>query len=123
MHVYVIFSRTTSYCLIQLGFRKNHSYQTALITLTDEIYNATQTGLLQLDLSKAFDLGNQTLLLEKLKLYHCNDCNDGTMLYADTLPYQHQVKLLWTSKIKSPILENQHLVGALKLHDSQPPKV
>ena len=42
------------------GFRKNHSCQTALITPTEEIYNAIQTGnlfgLLQSDLSKAFDL-------------------------------------------------------------------
>ena len=60
----------------QFGFRKNHSCQTALITLTEEIYNAIQTGnlfgLLQLDLSKAFYLVNLTLLLENLKLYHCN---------------------------------------------------
>ena len=44
----------------QFGFRKNHSCQTALITLTEEIYNVIQTGnlfgLLQLDLSKAFYL-------------------------------------------------------------------
>ena len=54
----------------QFGFRKNQSCQTALITLTEEIYNAIQSGnlfgLLQLDLF------NHTLLLEKLKLYHCN---------------------------------------------------
>ena len=61
----------------QFGFRKNHSCQTALITLTEEIYKAIQTcnfsGLLQLDLSKAFALVNHTLILEQLKLYHCND--------------------------------------------------
>ena len=60
----------------QFVFRKNHSCQTALITLTEKIYIAIQTGnlfgLLQLYLSKSFDLVNHTLLLEKLRLYHCN---------------------------------------------------
>ena len=71
-------SRTTSYRLIHSlqGFRKNHLCQTALITLTEEIYKAIQPnnlfGLLQLDLSKAFDLVYHTLLSEKLKLYHYN---------------------------------------------------
>ena len=76
VYVYMTCPRTTSYCLIQFGFRKTYFCQTALITLTGEIYSAIQTGnlfgLLQLDLSKTFDLVNHTLLFEALKLYHCN---------------------------------------------------
>ena len=66
---YMTSSGTTGYCLLySLVFVKKHSCQTALITLTEDIYNAIQTcnffGLLQLDLSKAFDLVNHTLIFE-----------------------------------------------------------
>ena len=50
------------------GFRRNQSCKTALITLTEDIYEALETGinfgLVQLDFSKAFDLLHHSLLLQ-----------------------------------------------------------
>ena len=60
----------------QFGFRNKQFCETALITLAERkfnsIYEADYCGMLQLDLNKAFDLVNYSLLLPKCKLCRCN---------------------------------------------------
>lgn len=60
----------------QSGFRNNHSCETALNLMTDEwlnsIHNGEYTGILFVDMCKAFDLVNHELLLQKLEIYNSN---------------------------------------------------
>lgn len=55
----------------QSGFRANHSTDTALISLSDTIRHSMDkgmyTGIILLDLQKAFDTVNHEIMIEKLK--------------------------------------------------------
>ena len=59
---------------LQSGFRKSHSCCTALINLIDnwlkDVDDGKYVGAVFIDLRKAFDLVDHTMLIEKLKCYN-----------------------------------------------------
>ena len=61
----------------QSGFRSQHSCQTSLTLMTEEWLKAINkgelTGVLMVDLCKAFDLVDHSLLLHKLTIYRCSE--------------------------------------------------
>ena len=61
----------------QFGFRCLHSWEFALVNLTDTLLTNIDQGLLNglllIDLKKAFELVDHTTLLSKLKLYGCSE--------------------------------------------------
>ena len=69
-----------SYSLLhkqQSGFREDHSTESALILMIDSWLKAINdwkfVGCIMVDFRKAFDLVDHNLLLQKLRLYKCDD--------------------------------------------------
>ena len=69
---------------LQSAYRQSHSTVTALLNVTDDIYDALEnsevTFLVLLDYSKAFDCANHRLILAKLKAagFHNDSLSFGT---------------------------------------------
>ena len=61
----------------QSGFREGNSTESALILMIDSWLKAVNNGkfirCLMVDFRKSFDLVNHNLLLQKLKLYKCDE--------------------------------------------------
>ena len=76
-HLYAFLQKHKLLADSQFGFRKQNSCQTALLTLTEKMYEGINErkyfGMTQLDMSKAIDLVNLDILLQKLKLHRCNN--------------------------------------------------
>ena len=87
----------------QSGFRKNHSCNTALISLLDKwlknIDKGEITGAIFFDLRKAFDVVDHEILLQKLRLHNFDSCAMTWMQSYLSNRYQCIV----TSKISSSL--------------------
>ena len=61
------------YMITKFGFRKHHSTSHTIITLVERVEKGLDTGKVVvgefLDLKKAFDTENHTILLHKLEKY------------------------------------------------------
>ena len=77
---------------LQSGFRVGHSCHTAVTHLTDRwltaINQCQMTGAAFLDLSKAFDLVNHAILIQKLSAYHLSA--DSLSFFASYLDQRTQ---------------------------------
>lgn len=85
----------------QSGFRQYHSCHTALTHLIDtwlkDVDSGKYVGAVFLDLRKAFDLVDHTILLHKLKLYHFSE--NTILLFKSYL--SNRTQLIKVGNIKS----------------------
>ena len=77
----------------QFGFRKRHSTVNCILNLLNDVYlnmdNGLYTGVVFLDLKKAFDTVNHEVLISKLKMYGFDDnaCSWFTNYLGDRVQY------------------------------------
>ena len=71
----------------QFGLRKHHSTTTCILRLLNDVYlnmdNGKYTGVVFLDLKKAFDTVNHEVLIKKLRMYGCS--NNSSNWFNDYL--------------------------------------
>ena len=88
----------------QFGFRCFRSCELALVNLTDTLLaNIDQgllSGLLLIDLNKAFDLVDHTTLLSKLKLY---GCSESSLKWFCSYLTNHSQKTTFKGSMSDPL--------------------
>ena len=86
----------------QPGFRNNHSCESALTAIIDDwisaINNNELVGTILIDLSKAFDLVDQNILLYKLK---CYQFSEGCLMWFKSYLDQRQQQVSVTGKLSN----------------------
>lgn len=87
----------------QSGFRPKHSCETVLTSLIDRwLKNIDQgklTGVLFIDLSKAFDTVNHTVLLHKLKMF---GVSDNTLEWFESYLCSRKQLVSWNGVLSEP---------------------
>lgn len=94
-------------CEFQSAYRGNHSTETSLVKIMNDIYSSRATNkctlLVMLDLSAAFDTVNHVLLLEDLKRL---GTSKETMSWFTSYLKNRKLKVIWNEIFSKEIIMN-----------------